>query len=81
MNDKTPSQLTSEIIDRMKQSQQFRIMRPVPDDFEFRGGPVPFTISINAKGVMTFTVYAVSLEEANRKINAYLNPYDGDESA
>jgi hypothetical protein len=29
---------------------------------------------------MTFTVYAVSLEEANKKIDAYLNPYDGDES-
>lgn len=77
MTDKTPSQLTSEIIDRMKQTQKFRILRPVPDDFEFRGGPVPFTISINAKGVMAFTVYAVSLEEANQKVNEYLNPYDG----
>jgi len=76
MTDKTPSQLTSEIIDRMKQTQKFRILRPVPDDFEFHGGPVPFTISINAKGVMAFTVYAVSLEEANQKIDAYLNPYE-----
>lgn len=81
MSQKTASQLTSEIIDRMKQTQKFRIMRPVPDDFEFRGGPVPFSISISAKGVMTFTVYAVSLEEANKKIDAYLNPYDGDELA
>lgn len=76
MNDKTPSQLTSEIIDRMKQTQKFRILRPVPDDFEFRGGPVPFTISINAKGIMAFTVYAVSLEEANQRIDEYLNPYE-----
>ena len=77
MTDKTPSQLTSEIIDRMKQVQKFRIIRPVPEDFEFRGGPVPFTMSINAKGIMSFTVYALTLEEANQKVDEYLNPYDG----
>lgn len=76
MNHKSSSQLTSEIIDRMKRTQKFRIMRPVPEDFEFPGGPVPFTISISAKGVMTFTVYAVTLEEANKKIDEYLNPYE-----
>lgn len=75
MTDKTASQLTDEIINKMKQAQKFRIMRPVPEDFEFNG-TVPFDISINAKGLMTFSVYATSLEEANKKIDAYLNRYE-----
>ena len=75
MTDKTPAELTQEIIGKMKQAQQFRIIRQLPDDFEFNGVS-PFNISINSKGVMVFTVYATSLEEANRSVDKFLNPYD-----
>lgn len=74
MNEKTASELTDEIIGKMKQAQKFRIIRQVPEDFEFRG-PVPFDISINSKGLMTFQVYATSLEEAQKKVNDYLEPF------
>ena len=75
MNDKTPAELTQEIMEKMKQAQQFRIIRQLPDDFEFRGAS-PFNISINSKGVMVFTVYATSLQEANTSVDKFLNPYD-----
>ncbi|NBP01223.1 MAG: hypothetical protein EBU90_14000 [Proteobacteria bacterium] len=74
MNEKTASQLTDEILSKMKQAQKFRIIRQVPDDFEFRGSS-PFDISINSKGVMTFQIYATSLEEAQKKVDDYLDPF------
>ena len=70
---KTAKEFTDELIGRMKQAQQFRIVRPIPDDFEFRG-PVPFDIKISNE-TMIFTVYATSLEDASNKVDDYLNPY------
>ena len=72
---KTAKEYTDELISRMKQSQKFVIIRSVPEHFEFRG-PVPFNISINDKGVMRFTLYATSIEEANQRVDEYLNPYE-----
>lgn len=74
MNEKTPAELTMEIIDNMMKAQKFRIVRQVPDDFEFRGA-APFDISINSKGVMVFQVYATSLEEAQKQVDDYLEPF------
>lgn len=74
MSEKKPSELAQQIIDRMMQAQQFRIIRKMPDDFEFRGA-VPFNIAIKSDGLMVFTVYATSLEEANEQVDNYLNPY------
>jgi hypothetical protein len=68
---KTAEELTQGIIDNMKKAQEFRIIRPLPDDFEFFGGPVPFDIRIK-KEMMTFTVYATSLQEANSQVDEYL---------
>lgn len=72
--EKTAAEFTKDIIERMKQAKQFRIIRPIPDDFEFRG-PVPFDIKISNE-TMVFTVYATSIEDAHSKVDQYLNPYD-----
>lgn len=70
--EKTAAQLTQDIMNNMKKAQQFRIIRQLPDDFEFFGGPVPFDIHIK-KEVMVFTVYATSLQEANQQVEDYLS--------
>ena len=69
--EKTAKELTQDIMNNMKKAQQFRIIRQLPDDFEFFGGPVPFDIRIKNE-IMTFTVYATSLKEANAQVDEYL---------
>ncbi len=71
-----PKELTQNIIERVMKLQTFRIIRTRPDDFEFNG-PVPFDVKINKEDVMTFTVYAMTLEEANKQVDTYLKENSG----
>jgi len=73
--EKTAKQLTDDILANMRKAQQFRIIRQLPDDFEFFGGPVPFDIRIKNE-VMTFTVYATSLHEAIAQVDDYLRHFE-----
>jgi hypothetical protein len=73
--EKTAKELTKDILENMRKAQQFRIIRQMPDDFEFFGGPIPFDIRIKDE-IMTFTVYATSLEEANAQVNDYLSRFE-----
>ncbi len=57
------------ILNRIKNLQQFRIITPVPDEFEFRG-PVPYDMSIR-DGVATVTVWALTLSEAQQRVRDY----------
>lgn len=59
------------LIKRVMNMQTFKIIRPLPDDFEF-SGPAPFDIRINKECIMTFTVHCETLEEANRLVDEYL---------
>lgn len=73
--EKTAKELTKDILDNMRKAQQFRIIRQMPDDFEFLGGPIPFDIRIKNE-IMTFTVYATSLQEANSQVDEYLSRFE-----
>jgi hypothetical protein len=73
--EKTAKELTRDIMANMRKAQQFRIIRQMPDDFEFFGGPVPFDIRIKNE-VMTFTVYATSLQEATAQVDHYLRNFE-----
>jgi len=67
---KTARDLANALINKAKRMQTFRIMQPVPDDFEF-GGVVPFDISIRNE-MMTCTVHALTIEEAREQVRAWL---------
>jgi len=67
---KTARDLANALINKAKSMQTFRIMQPVPDDFEF-GGVVPFDISIRNE-IMTCTVHALTIEEAREQVRAWL---------
>lgn len=71
-----PKQLAQGIIERAMKMQTFRIIRTRPEDFEFNG-PVPFDVKINKENVMTFTVYALNLDEANKQVDDYLKECTG----
>jgi hypothetical protein len=58
-----------DIMSRIKNLQQFRIITEVPDDFDFRG-VVPYDMRIK-DGVAVVTIWAVTLEEAQRKVTEY----------
>jgi hypothetical protein len=62
---------TTNAIERAMNLKSFKIVKPTPDDFEFNGR-VPFDISIK-DGVMVFKVFAVTLAEADAKVEAFLD--------
>jgi hypothetical protein len=67
------AEMAQELIDRAKQLKKFRIVVPVPETFEFRGR-VPYDISI-ADEIMTVTVHAVNLKEAQSRVNKFLQEW------
>ena len=68
---KNAAEFAQNLIERARRMQEFRIMKPEPDNFMFNG-KVPFDVSIK-NGMMTFTVHAVDLAEANAMVDKYLD--------
>jgi hypothetical protein len=69
----TAKELTDNLISRAKAMQTFRIMRQLDDaDIIFSAGVVPFDLKINKDGRMTATVHAMTLEEANEQVDAWI---------
>jgi len=70
---KTAAELTAELINKAKAMQTFRIVRQLDDaDVIFSAGVVPFDIKINNKGRMTATVHALTIEEAQEQVEAWI---------
>lgn len=78
---KTARELTQDLIAKAKAMQTFRIVRQLDDtDIIFSAGVVPFDIKINKNGRMVATVYAITLEEAETQVDAWLRQLEeGDE--
>ncbi len=69
----TAKELTENLIARAKAMQTFRILRQLDDaDIIFSAGVVPFDLKINKNGRMVATVYALTLEEAENQVDAWL---------
>ena len=69
----TAKELTDNLISRAKAMQTFRIMRQLDDaDIIFSAGVVPFDLKINKDGRMTATVHAMTIEEANEQVDAWI---------
>ena len=69
----TAKELTDNLIARAKAMQTFRIMRQLDDaDIIFSAGVVPFDLKINKNGQMVATVHAMTLEEANDQVDAWI---------
>jgi len=70
---KTAAQLTAELISKAKAMQAFKVVRQLDDaDIIFSAGVVPFDLKINNKGRMTATVHALTIEEAQEQVDAWL---------
>lgn len=70
---KTARELTQDLITKAKAMQTFRIVRQLDDaDIIFSAGVVPFDLKINKNGRMVATVYAITLEEAENQVDAWL---------
>lgn len=63
--------VAEDFIKRVMNMQTFKIIRPLPDEFEFRG-PAPFDIRVDKECIMTFTVHCMTLQEANQMVDDYL---------
>ena len=59
------------VMHRIKNLQEFKIIAPVPEEFDFRG-PVPFDMHIK-DGIATVKVWALTLAEAQQRVNEYFN--------
>ena len=77
---KTAHELTKELIAKAKSMQQFRVIRQLDDaDIIFSAGVVPFDLKINKTGRMVATVYALTIEEADSQVDAWLRHLEGDD--
>ena len=63
--------LAKNLIDRARSLQKFDIVRDVPGDFLFNGRQ-PYDVKIK-NNMITITVHAVDLAEANAMADQYLN--------
>lgn len=61
----------SQVLNRIKNLQEWEVVVKVPDDFQFYG-TVPYDINIT-NGIAFVKVVAVSLEEATMKAKKYFN--------
>ena len=69
----TAKELTERLIQRAKAMQTFHIIRQLDDaDIIFSAGVVPFDVKINKNGRMTATVHAITIEEANEQVDAWI---------
>jgi hypothetical protein len=68
---KNAAEFAQNLIERARQMQKFRIIKSQPENFVF-GGKVPFDIAIK-DGMMSFTVHAIDLAEANAMVDKYLD--------
>lgn len=69
----TAKELTENLIARAKAMQTFHIMRQLDDaDIIFSAGVVPFDVKINKNGRMTATVHAMTIDEANDQVDAWI---------
>jgi hypothetical protein len=59
------------ILDRIKNLNEFEITTDLPEGFSFNG-TIPYDIKINGS-LATFTLYALTAEEAAEKVNQYLS--------
>ena len=63
--------LANNLINRARSLQKFDIVRSVPENFLFNGRQ-PYDVKMNRQ-VMTVTVHAVNLAEANAMVDKYLD--------
>lgn len=56
---------------RIKSLREFTIERELPEDFSFTG-QVPYDMKIS-EGIAYVKIYAADLEEANQKVDDFLN--------
>jgi hypothetical protein len=69
----------SQVLNRIKNLQEWEVVVKVPDDFQFYG-VVPYDINIS-NGIAFVKVIAASLEEATTKAKNYFNgPQEEDPS-
>jgi hypothetical protein len=68
---KNAAEFAQNLIERARRMQEFRIIKTQPDNFVFNG-KVPFDVKIQ-NNMMTFTVHAVDLAEANAMVDKYLD--------
>ena len=63
--------LAAEAIDRAKNLQEFLVFRDM-EDIVFCGSPIPYTLNHVMGQPVEITVPAISQEEAEKRVNAWL---------
>ena len=76
----TAKNIADALIGRAKTLQSFKIVRLLEDrSIIFKAGVIPFDLKINKDGLMTATVYAQTLTEAQEQIDSWLQSLEEDE--
>ena len=61
----------SDVIFRMKNLKEYKVMRTMPDDFVLHG-KMPYDVKLDNNNVLTVTLMAVDREEAERRVSEFI---------
>ena len=64
--------LASQAIERAKNLQEFLVFRDM-EEIIFNGNPIPYTMNHSMGGPVEISVPAISQEEAEQRVDAWLN--------
>ena len=67
-----PQIMANQAIERAKNLQEFLVFRDM-EEIIFNGNPIPYTMNHAMGGPVEITVPAISQEEAEQRVNEWLN--------
>jgi hypothetical protein len=69
----TAKDIADSLINRAKNMKTFTVTRILDDrDIIFKAGVIPFDLKVDKESLMTATVYAMSQQEADDSVDAWL---------
>jgi dGTP triphosphohydrolase len=71
------SKSVDDVIFRMKNLKEYKVVRDVSDDFVLNG-KMPYDIKLDNNNVLTVTLMAVSREEAERRVSEFISGMNDD---
>ena len=66
-----------DIMDRVKNLKEFKVVRNVSEDFVLNG-KIPYDIKLDKNNVLTVTLMAVDNEEAERRVSEFISGMNDD---
>jgi hypothetical protein len=71
MNAKKVADLTTKTLTKMMKQRKYSLTCEISDEFEFKGGAVPFDMRLNRDNIVTANVISDTMESATVQVEKY----------